>query len=268
MIRNLILPTLFLFFLSITSGCYLISHWNDNNSSSSGVTNTFCITNNITNIINITNNTTTNYFTIGPTNFMVINSTNILGTNINLSIYDTTNITVRCWVSNWAAFSNTITNLWQNITNAFINTSVLVYSITNNLYFANTIVQTNCVKAYTLVWVTNFAGSTTSGHADGTGTAASFYYPYGIVIDSSGNIYVADQNNNEIRKITPGGVVTTLAGSTTPGNADGLSNAATFVYPESVAVDSSGNVYVADSGNNEIRKIDSYGNVTSASIRV
>ncbi|MGH8318317.1 MAG: hypothetical protein ACREUL_10105 [Steroidobacteraceae bacterium] len=111
--------------------------------------------------------------------------------------------------------------------------------------------------------VTTFAGSTTSGSTNGTGTSASFYGTAGVAMDSSGHIYVADTNNNEIREISPAGVVTTLAGSTTAGHADGTGSAASFDAPTSVAVDSAGNVYVADSFNNEIRKIAPGGIVTT-----
>jgi DNA-binding beta-propeller fold protein YncE len=103
--------------------------------------------------------------------------------------------------------------------------------------------------------VTTLAGSTTLGSTNATGTAASFEYPYGVAVDASGNVYVADWGNNMIRKITPAGVVTTLAGSTTSGSANGTGTAASFYYPSGVAVDASGNVYVADAWNNMIRKI-------------
>jgi len=113
--------------------------------------------------------------------------------------------------------------------------------------------------------VSTLAGSGAVGAADGTGRAASFYLPNGVAVDGSGNVYVADWGNNAIRKITPAGVVTTLAGSTTitPGNDDGTGRAASFSIPAGVAVDSSGNVYVADYVNNEIRKVTSAGVVTT-----
>jgi hypothetical protein len=103
--------------------------------------------------------------------------------------------------------------------------------------------------------VTTLAGSGAHGSLDGTGAAATFYSPSGVAVDSSGNVYVADSANNKIRKITPAGVVTTLAGSGAQGSADGNGTAATFYSPSGVAVDSSGNVYVADVRNNRIRKI-------------
>jgi RHS repeat-associated protein len=111
--------------------------------------------------------------------------------------------------------------------------------------------------------VTTFAGSGSQGSVDGTGTAASFYYPCGVAIDASGTLYVADTYNNKIRKITPAGVVTTLAGSGVAGSANATGTAATFNQPFSVAVDASGNVYVTDRSNHKIRKITAAGVVTT-----
>jgi hypothetical protein len=113
--------------------------------------------------------------------------------------------------------------------------------------------------------VTTFAGTAnTAGHADGTGTAATFSQPTGIAIDGSGNLYVADAGNNTIRKVTSGGVVSTLAGTAgTTGSADGSGAAARFNSPRGVTVDSSGNVFVADAGNSCIRMISSAGVVTT-----
>ena len=113
--------------------------------------------------------------------------------------------------------------------------------------------------------VTTLAGvAGSAGSADGTGSAARFNYPSGVAVDSAGNVYVADTYNCTIRKVTPDGVVTTLAGAAgSYGSADGTASAARFNYPSGVAVDSAGNVYVADSDNQTIRKVTPGGVVTT-----
>lgn len=105
--------------------------------------------------------------------------------------------------------------------------------------------------------VTTLAGSAgNSGSADGTGAAARFNYPTGIAVDNSGNAYVADTTNNLVRKISPAGNVTTIAGlAGVSGSSDGSDSFALFNQPGGLAVDSAGNVYLADTGNSTIRKI-------------
>src|SRR5262249_1336889 len=104
----------------------------------------------------------------------------------------------------------------------------------------------------------------TAGSADGTNSTARFNSPADVAMDTAGNLYVADRNNHTIRKITPRGKVTTLAGlAGTYGSADGTPTAPPFYSPAGVAVDNSGNVYVADLNNNTIRKITPGGVVTT-----
>jgi sugar lactone lactonase YvrE len=111
--------------------------------------------------------------------------------------------------------------------------------------------------------VSTFAGSGSSGFTNGTGTTASFSWPNGVAVDSSGNVFVADTGNHAIRKITLAGVVSTLAGSGSEGFSNGTGTTASFFQPRGVAVDSSGNVFVADEGNSAIRKITPAGVVST-----
>lgn len=111
--------------------------------------------------------------------------------------------------------------------------------------------------------VTTFAGgaATVGKLLDGVGSAAGFSQASGIAVDDGGNVYVTD--THAIRKITPSGVVSTFAGNGTPGFVDGTGADARFSRPSSLAVDRNGTVYVADTGNNAIRKITSTGVVTT-----
>ena len=113
--------------------------------------------------------------------------------------------------------------------------------------------------------VTTLAGTPrVAGTNNGTGTAARFYYPYGLAVDTNGTVYVADTYNHVIRKITAAGAVTTFAGKmSTPGSANGSGTAAQFYYPVGMSVGNGGTLYVADYANILIRKITSSGTVST-----
>jgi len=103
--------------------------------------------------------------------------------------------------------------------------------------------------------VSTFAGNGGDGYSDGTGTAAEFNLPKGIAIDASGNLYITDSGSDRVRKISPAGVVTTIAGDGKDGNSDGPAAKAEFYDPGDIVVDNSGTLYIADVANDAIRKI-------------
>lgn len=190
---------------------------------------------------------------------------------------------------------------------SFSNLKGLALDGKGNIYIADS--RNNIIRKIGIDGiVTTIAGSGVAGSADGKGTAASFFDPAAVAADKKGNVYVADKQNNLIRKISPTGIVTTIAGRTekneeyggrfpvfdyptglaaddtgtiyiadsfhdkirkigpdgkivvlagngTPGTSDGFGKAATFFVPEGIALDAEGNLYVADTYNNMIRKI-------------
>lgn len=115
--------------------------------------------------------------------------------------------------------------------------------------------------------VSIFAGSPSeqAGYIDQPGTAAQFNWPQQAVMDAASNLYVTDANNNAIRIISPTGVVNTFAGSVQglAGSTDARGTAARFSYPDGIAIDGVGNLYVSDYSNNAIRKITPFGDVTT-----
>ncbi len=111
--------------------------------------------------------------------------------------------------------------------------------------------------------VSTLAGSGTAGFLDGAAATARFQNPYGVAVDSVGNVYVADRGNHRIRLIDTNGAVSTFAGTgVAGGTANGARLAVTFNNPSDIAIHSSGFIYVADTGNNVVRRIDPAGNVT------
>src|ERR1035441_2064424 len=189
-------------------------------------------------------------------------------------------LAVLCVASAWPAFSQTNpiyawttlaghpggsgTNDGTGSAARFSNPSGVAVDSAGNVLVADGANQTIRKVASTGV-VTTLAGSPGAyGSADGTGSAARFWNPSGVAVDSAGNVFVADSQNGTIRKVTSAGVVTTLAGSAGAwGTADGTGSAARFNHPSGVAVDSTGNVFVADTWNDTIRKVTPAGVVTT-----
>jgi sugar lactone lactonase YvrE len=131
-----------------------------------------------------------------------------------------------------------------------------------NIYVADAL--NNMIRKISHGNVTTLAGAGASGSADGVGTNALFSVPVALAVDGAGNVYVADYGNNLLRRVSPLGVVTTLAGLPgVSGSANGNSESATFFQPSGIAVDNATNLYVADTGNDLIRKITP--NATTAS---
>jgi sugar lactone lactonase YvrE len=152
----------------------------------------------------------------------------------------------------------------------YFPTAITIDSATN-LYVADSfngairkITSTRVVSSIAGFPNLNADGFPLPGSADGIGTAARFFHPSGIAVDSAGNIYVADTFNHTIRKIDTAAVVSRLAGvAGLAGNVDGIGAVARFNYPSGLAMDSDGNLYIADSANNTIRKMTPGGVVTT-----
>ena len=114
--------------------------------------------------------------------------------------------------------------------------------------------QANYATPYSFATLAGQPG--TNGYAVGSGNAAQFFFPANVAVDSGGNVYVAGNATRDIRQVTPEGVVTTLAGNwQIPGANDGMGTNARFALPVGVAVDTTGNIYVADQANDNIREV-------------
>lgn len=144
----------------------------------------------------------------------------------------------------------------------FNNPTGVAVDATQNIFVANFLDNT-IYKISPLDSVALYAGSGFPGADNGPAATSSFYYPTGVAVDTAHNVYVADGVNNLIRKITPDGMVSTLAGSGQSGAIDSTGVNASFNGPSGLAVDLAGNVYVADTNNNLIRKITPDGMVTT-----
>jgi sugar lactone lactonase YvrE len=135
-----------------------------------------------------------------------------------------------------------------------------------NLYIADSLNE-RIRKVSPVGTISTYAGSGGFGFSGdgGPATAAQLSLPHGVAVDSAGNLYIADSNNHRIRKVTPGGTISTYAGTGTEGFSGdgGPATAAHLDRPDGVAVDSAGNLYIADSGNSRIRKVTPGGTIST-----
>ena len=142
----------------------------------------------------------------------------------------------------------------------------LALDAAGNLYIADSVNQ-RIRKISTSGIITTIAGNGIDAFSGdgGPATSASLGFPVGVAVDDANNVYVADGDNNRIRKITPGGIISTFAGNGNAGFSGdgGLATSASLNIPEAVAVDAVGNLYIADAGNNRIRKVDTNGNIST-----
>ncbi len=201
--------------------------------------------------------------TDGPANLARFNEPGGIAVDASNNVYvsDTINSTIRVISSNGvvSTLAGTAGQFGHadgtNGTASFIFPGGIALDHSNNLFVADS--GNNTIRMVTPAGVvTTFAGTAgVRGSSNAIGTAASFAGPQGVAVDASNNVYVADTGNNMIRMITPEGVVTTIAGSGIAGNSNGPASQAQFRGPAGIAVDASNNVFVADTGNNLIRKI-------------
>ncbi|HEY4327439.1 MAG TPA: NHL repeat-containing protein [Mucilaginibacter sp.] len=184
--------------------------------------------------------------------------------------------------SNLAAVNTTVTTFVGNGNSGYVdgsgpgalfnNPQGVTVDSKNNIYVSDSF--NNYVRAVTPGGVTStIAGNGLLGYVNGAASTSEFYSPVGVVVDGQGNVYVSDFGNNMIRKITPGGVVSNYAGTGVAGYLNGAANTGTlasksdslarFNNPQGLAIDAQGNIYVADRGNNVVRKITAAGRVVT-----
>jgi hypothetical protein len=152
------------------------------------------------------------------------------------------------------------------IAGLLVNPTGLCYDSTQNLYIAdrsaNTVRKVNAAGV-----ITTFAGNGTAGYSGdgGPATAAQLWLPGSIATDKKGNLFICDRGNNRIRKVNSAGIITTYAGNGTAAYAGdgGPATAASLSSPAGIAIDKTGNLYIADLNNLRIRKVDTFGNITT-----
>ncbi|MGX5689965.1 DUF6443 domain-containing protein [Arcticibacter tournemirensis] len=149
------------------------------------------------------------------------------------------------------------------LSSAFYAPLAVASDTSGNIYVADGVAHTIRKIARTGIVSTLAGGGYSSNYAEGTGREARFFRPSALVVDTIGNIIVADEGNHRIRKISPTGTTSLLAGSGEMGFADGSGSSARFKYPAGLALDTAGNLYVSDTENHRIRKVTPAGEVTT-----
>jgi len=139
--------------------------------------------------------------------------------------------------------------------------------LTGNLYITDTYNQ-RIRKVAVDGMISLVAGNGNAGYSgDGTAaTNASLYYPAGVAVDSAGTLYIADSANNRVRKVDASGTIATVAGNGSPGYSGdgGPATEAMLMHPAGVAVDAAGNLYIADSSNDRVRRVAASGTISTA----
>lgn len=163
------------------------------------------------------------------------------------------------------AANNPKPDTWNTVAARVMNTNGVAIDSTGNIYIAdaaNHFVR----RVATNGEMTIFAGKGLPGYTgDGLATSAKLYSPNDVAIDGAGNVYIADSQNHRVRKVGANGQITTVAGTGMAGYSGdgGAAIAARLNYPVDLAIDSAGNIFIADMGNNRIRKIDAAGIITT-----
>ncbi len=144
--------------------------------------------------------------------------------------------------------------------------SAVILDGSGNLYIADH--ENNRVRMInTSGTITTIAGNGSGGYSGdgGMATAAGLYWPFGLTFDGSGNLYIGDQKNNRVRKVSPTGIISTFAGTGVAGAAGdgGAATAAQLSNPSAIAIDNSGNFYIADQVNNKVRRVSASGIITT-----
>lgn len=206
-------------------------------------------------------------FVNGPRSIAVDGSGNLILADVgNSTIRKLTAVGTNWIASTIAGNGNIGTQDGTNSGAQFYNPYGVALDVAGNIYVTD---GDNLIRKMTpqgTNWVVKtIAGNTAPfQNVDGTGTAAGFFAPEGLRVDSAGNVYVADANNSTIRMMNPATEVTTIAGAPTHyGTNDGIGSAARFYSPFGTATDSATNLYVSDQGGNLIRKVTPNGTVTT-----